>query len=122
MTVAGMAVGLTCGAQTMWYDKVPPERQVSNPWIEYGLLIGNGQLEGMVLGGTRSAQLQLNEKTVWTGTPQGKGAYQNLGSLMMQATDGVSAVSDYRIALYLSHAEVTETWTAADCCVLNTGY
>ena len=116
VTVAGMAVGLTCGAQTLWYDKAPSERQVANPWMEYGLPIGNGQLGGMVMGGTRSAQLQLNEKTAWTGTPQRKGAYQNLGSLMMQATDGVSAFSDYRIALDLSHAEVTETWTAADGC------
>ena len=37
-------------------------------WVE-ALPIGNGRLGAMVYGGTRHEELQLNEETVWGGSP-----------------------------------------------------
>ena len=47
----------------LWYDK--PARE----WLE-ALPIGNGRLGGMVFGGVDAERLQLNEVSVWSGSPQ----------------------------------------------------
>ena len=47
----------------LWYDK--PARQ----WIE-ALPVGNGRLGCMVFGGVDAERLQLNEVSVWSGSPQ----------------------------------------------------
>ena len=98
---------------SLWYREAPSARKVSNAWMEYGLPIGNGHLGGMVMGGIHSSEVQLNEKTFWTGSTKAKGAYQNLGYLRMEALDGTSNTTNgYRIALNLDEAIVTEEWTA----------
>ena len=99
---------------SLWYREAPSARKVSNAWMEYGLPIGNGQLGGMVMGGVISAEVQLNEKTFWTGSTQTKGAYQNLGYLRMETIGDVDAgaARDYKIMLDLDEAIVTEQWTA----------
>ena len=48
--------------EKLWYDKP------ANIWLE-ALPIGNGSLGGMIFGGTKSAQIQLNEDTFWAGGP-----------------------------------------------------
>ena len=48
---------------TLWYDKSARE------WLE-ALPIGNGRLGGMVFGGVETERLQLNEGSVWSGSPQ----------------------------------------------------
>ena len=100
-------------ALKLWYRQAPSARNVSNAWMEYGLPIGNGHLGGMVMGGVATAEIQLNEKTFWTGSSQSKGAYQNLGYLRMEPLDGsdADAARDYRIELSLDEAIVTESWT-----------
>ena len=99
---------------SLWYREAPSARKVSNAWMEYGLPIGNGHLGGMIMGGVSSSEVQLNEKTFWTGSTKAKGAYQNLGYLRMEALDatGSTAADGYRIALNLDEAIVTEEWTA----------
>jgi len=47
----------------LWYDK--PASQ----WLE-ALPVGNGRLGCMVFGGVESERLQLNEVSVWSGSPQ----------------------------------------------------
>ncbi len=47
---------------TMWYDKPATD------WIE-ALPIGNGRLGAMVFGSVGTERLQLNEETIWTGSP-----------------------------------------------------
>jgi alpha-L-fucosidase 2 len=47
----------------LWYDK--PARQ----WIE-ALPVGNGRLGCMVFGGVDAERLQLNEVSLWSGSPQ----------------------------------------------------
>ena len=46
----------------LWYDK--PARQ----WTE-ALPLGNGRLGAMVFGSIKDERLQLNEKSIWSGSP-----------------------------------------------------
>ena len=39
-------------------------------WVE-AAPVGNGRLGAMVFGGTRRARWQINDSTVWSGTPHG---------------------------------------------------
>ena len=48
--------------ERLWYDKP------ASIWLE-ALPIGNGRLGGMIYGGTRTDQIQLNEDTFWSGGP-----------------------------------------------------
>src|SRR5690554_6561062 len=48
---------------TLWYDEPPGE-----VW-ERALPVGNGRLGAMVYGNPAEEQLQLNENTVWAGSP-----------------------------------------------------
>ena len=69
---------------TLWYSK--PAMGTSNPWMEYSLPLGNGHLGASLFGGIKVDQIQLNEKTIWTGTPTdmgGYGAYRNLGGIFV---------------------------------------
>ena len=46
--------------QRLWYDKP------ASIWLE-ALPIGNGRLGGMIYGGTKIDQIQLNEDSFWSG-------------------------------------------------------
>ena len=49
------------GAESvLWYNKP------ASKWVE-ALPVGNGRLAGMVFGGVKADQIQLNEDTVWAG-------------------------------------------------------
>ena len=69
---------------TLWYVK--PAMGVANPWMEYSLPLGNGHLGASLFGGIQVDQIQLNEKTIWTGTPTAignHGGYHNLGGIFV---------------------------------------
>lgn len=69
---------------TLWYVK--PAMGVTNPWMEYSLPLGNGHLGASLFGGIQVDQIQLNEKTIWTGTPTvigNHGGYHNLGGIFV---------------------------------------
>ncbi len=69
---------------TLWYVK--PAMGVDNPWMEYSLPLGNGHLGASLFGGIQVDQIQLNEKTIWTGTPTvigNHGGYHNLGGIFV---------------------------------------
>ena len=51
------------GALLLWY------RQPSATWTD-ALPIGNGRLGAMVFGGIQNERLQLNEDTLWSGSPR----------------------------------------------------
>ena len=57
-----VAVGAVCGAFTMDYDAPAAN------WNE-ALPLGNGRLGAMVFGGPGAERLQLNEDTLWDGSP-----------------------------------------------------
>ena len=72
---------------TLWYTQPATLTGVSNKWMEYSLPIGNGQLGASLFGGVATDELQFNEKTLWTGTPNdmgGYGQYKNFGSLFVK--------------------------------------
>ena len=47
---------------TMWYN------QPATEWVE-ALPVGNGRLGAMIFGSVAAERLQLNEETIWTGSP-----------------------------------------------------
>lgn len=84
---------------TLWYNRPATLTGVSDKWMEYSLPIGNGQLGASLFGGVATDELQFNEKTLWTGTPNdlqgqgsGYGQYKNFGSVLV---DNLGADLDY---------------------------
>jgi alpha-L-fucosidase 2 len=87
----------------LWYDE-PAEH-----WVE-ALPIGNGSLGAMVFGGIPEERLQLNEDTLWTGSPheyQHEGAAQILPELRrllalgeQQAAEELAAKSFMSVPLH----------------------
>ena len=50
---------------SLWYDFPATLSAVGNPWMEYGLPIGNGQIGATLLGGVLQDEIILNEKTLY---------------------------------------------------------
>ncbi len=108
---------------TLWYTIPVTRATVSDPWMEYALPIGNGQLGGMVYGGIHQDILQFNEKTLWTGSStvyNRDGGYQNFGRLYITdlsdrfGTTSTKGVRDYVRALDLSEAVAMAEWKSTD--------
>ena len=104
---------------TLWYKLPVTKQSVANPWMEYALPIGNGQLGAMIYGGIRQDIVQFNEKTLWTGssTNYDRGAgYQNFGHIYIEdtserfGTTTSKGVKDYVRTLDLSNATATAEW------------
>lgn len=98
---------------TLWYD------HPSDNWMDLSLPIGNGQLGAMIFGGVEYDEIQFNEKTVWTGRPNGiekkadYGEYRNFGNLYISHR-GIKAdthVTDYRRWLDIRNAVAGMTYT-----------
>lgn len=97
----------------LWY------KDPSKNWMTSSLPIGNGELGAMIFGGILQDEVQFNEKTLWSGQPpvngvlseQTRGAYQNFGSLFINA-DGVTAASNYQRELDLENAVATVRYTS----------
>lgn len=74
-------------------------------WMTQGLPIGNGELGAMFMGGIGQERIQFNEKTLWTGSPSKRGAYQSFGDLRLSFLDHTEAgVSNYSRTLSLDNA------------------
>ncbi|MEI7422808.1 MAG: glycoside hydrolase family 95 protein [Prolixibacteraceae bacterium] len=81
LTVLFLYVGQLVGQSKnsdlrLWYTK-PAEK-----WLE-ALPIGNGNLGGMIFGGTDQEHIQFNEQSLITGTTQTVGSYQPFGDLYL---------------------------------------
>ena len=59
----------------LWYKQPASEGMTS------ALPIGNGRIGAMVFGGVEQEHLQFNDKTLWTGNTEIRGAYQNFGDV-----------------------------------------
>lgn len=70
-----------CNAQSdkliLWYDR--PATQ----WVE-ALPIGNGRIGAMVYGGTAHEEIQLNEETIWGGSP-----HNNVNPMAKDSLDAI---------------------------------
>ena len=103
-------------AMTLWYTAPVTAQTCANPWMDYALPIGNGQLGAMVYGGIHQDILQFNEKTLWEGSPVIRGAYQNFGNLYIEDTgkDLSSGVTHYSRQLDLENARASASWKDYD--------
>ena len=87
-------------ANTLWYKSSSKTAGASNPWQEYALPIGNGELGCMVFGEVQTEEIQFNEKTLWSGPANTIGAgggnrtFVNFGSLFITDNNAQGA-SDY---------------------------
>lgn len=99
---------------TLWYTKPVTAEQVADPWMDYALPIGNGQLGGMVYGGIHQDVVQFNEKTLWQGSSTSRGAYYDFGYLYMEDLSGLSTsgVHDYCRQLDMEDATARASWTS----------
>ena len=88
-TVNGATAFAPENRSTLWYTSPVTTAKVDNPWMEYALPIGNGEFGAMVYGGIHCEQLQFNDKSVWTGTSNRRGSYQNFGDLFIEDISGV---------------------------------
>ena len=114
------------GTDVLWYRQPPSATASANPWMEYGLPIGNGQLGAMVMGEVGTDVLQFNEKTLWSGgsTTAQRGAYQNFGHVRLDdlsgdgRTGGAATPCGYRRQLDLSTATASVRYASADSSVV----
>lgn len=74
---------------TLWYLRPATGEDVSDPWMEYALPIGNGEFGAMTFGGVAQDRLQFNHKSLWTGTSTSRGSYQNFGDLYIEDISSV---------------------------------
>ena len=83
----------------LWYTRPATE------WMTSALPIGNGELGAMFFGGIEREQLQFNEKTLWTGSTEKRGAYQSFGNVYIdfEHVDTIG-ITDYRRELSLDDA------------------
>ena len=109
----------------LWYDKPAAFMKLDTEdggqyksLLGEALLIGNGRLGAMIMGGVGKELVYLNENTLWTGglNPDGDysknlGRYQSLGNLTLELT-GQTAPSQYRRSLNLKDAISEVTYTA----------
>lgn len=79
-------------------------------WMTQGLPIGNGELGAMILGDVARDRIQFNEKTLWTGSPSIRGAYQNFGYLTLYFPY-TGDYTTYKRTLDLDHALAEVSYT-----------
>ena len=87
------------GVHSLWYDTPASKTGVSDTWMEYALPIGNGQVGATFRGNIKVDEIQLNEKTLWSGSPthygyNNHGYYQNMGSLFVEDMSGDFSTAD----------------------------
>ena len=73
---------------TLWYTKPATATGVDNPWMEYSLPLGNGQLGASLFGGIARDEILFNEKTLWSGGPNEYGYYLPFGSIYIDDKSG----------------------------------
>ena len=82
---------------SLWYDFPATTTESSHPWMEYGLPLGNGQIGATLMGGIKTDEIQLNEKTLYNGSPTDwgeHGIYANLGSILVRDLGDISNTKD----------------------------
>ncbi len=86
----------------LWYG------QPAATWTE-ALPIGNGRLGGMVYGGVSGERIQLNEDTLWSGTPKDKNNYEAINYL--EQARKLIFEEKYLEAEKLIESHMVGTWT-----------
>lgn len=81
---------------SLWYT------QPAKNWMTSALPIGNGRIGAMIFGGVEQERIQFNDKTLWTGGPTLRGAYQNFGNIYLDFKN--TNYSQYRRELDIENA------------------
>lgn len=81
----------------LWYDEPAAE------WMTSALPVGNGDMGAMFFGGVAHEQVQFNEKTLWSGSPDKRGSYRNFGNIYIDFLTP-DTCSGYRRELSLDEA------------------
>ena len=110
-TIEGVESFVPKNPNTLWYKTSAVAKGVSNPWMEYALPLGNGELGCMVFGGVHNEEIQFNEKTLWSGPANQVGAgsgnrtFMNFGSVIIENRD--KAISE-RVTDYVRYLDIEE--------------
>ncbi len=118
--IAASAATAPAEKLTLWYTQPATAAGVSNPWMEYSLPIGNGQLGASLFGGVARDEILINEKTLWSGGPNEYGYYLPFGSVYIDdisgnfTTDESKPVKNYYRDLNLKTATGTVTYEDND--------
>ena len=74
-------------------------------WMTSALPIGNGELGALFFGRVAHERIQFNEKTLWTGDPTKRGAYQSFGDVYLHF-EGIDTctITRYERELSLNNA------------------
>ncbi len=119
-TVTGKANHTPDHKFTLWYTEPATTARLyaggqgySN-WMEWSLPIGNGQLGASLFGGVKRDEIQINEKTLWSGTASSNGSeygqYENFGSVFVEnigddfSLETTEGATDYYRSLDLADA------------------
>lgn len=105
---------LTCMALLRMHAEQPPMKlwytSPAKHWMTSALPIGNGELGGLFFDSIACEHLQFNEKTLWTGSPEKRGAYQSFGDLYIDMDGHHKEAINYRRELCLDNAIGTVTY------------
>ncbi|MBQ8051836.1 MAG: glycoside hydrolase N-terminal domain-containing protein [Bacteroidaceae bacterium] len=98
---------------SLWYDFPATLSGVENPWMEYGLPIGNGQIGATLLGGVLTDELVLNEKTLYNGSPTDygeHGKYACLGSILVSDLSEMASLKDdsHPVSNYVRYLDIEQ--------------
>ena len=80
-------------AEVAWKQMIGKKGPLAytDPWMEYSLPLGNGQMGACIYGGVRRDEIQFNNKYLWSGTANDNGrsygSYLNFGSLVITSLD-----------------------------------
>ena len=105
---------------TIWFTTPAGAQGVDDPWMEYGLPIGNGDFGAMTFGGIAQDRVQFNDKSLWTGNSTLRGSYQNFGDLYIEDISGAfgntsdKAARDYVRGLDLEDGVSSASYTSPD--------
>lgn len=84
------------GQYVLWYTDPAVD------WMTSALPLGNGRLGAMVFGDPMKEHIQFNDKSLWEGSKDHRGAYQNFGDIYIDF--GQATYSDYVRSLDIEQA------------------
>jgi alpha-L-fucosidase 2 len=93
-----LLLGFLTSSYTLWYDQPADARMPDNPngwkddveWLK-ALPLGNGSLGAMVFGDVNHERIQLNEESIWSGSPDDNdnpSSFQYLDSIRLYLFNG----------------------------------
>lgn len=104
LVIAGCMAAASCGVPS---GQPPMQLRYDEPatdWMTSALPLGNGELGCMFFGDVATERIMFNEKSLWTGSSEQRGAYQVFGDLYVDFLHGQDGVSEYGRSLDIDNA------------------